>query len=127
VAFDSLMWEHCHCSICLSRMHRGIFPQCLSLSSNSSPPLYYGVILPCPFYHPLPFPVLCVCPTCFPMQDILWLVFKATHLINVWSGYPWWLGSWLLPNRVCNRNGWMTAIPFMAGLIWFLNYFPLLK
>lgn len=86
-----------------------------------------SVIWPNPSLSFLPPPPLSS-PLCVPYAfPFLWLVFKATHLINIWSGCPWWLGSWLLPNTVCNRDGWMAAIPFMDGLIWFLNSFPLLK
>lgn len=57
-------------AISLSRIPRDIFPYSLSLSGNSRPPLYYGLILPCPFLptprpwlpsSPLHMPYVCPC------------------------------------------------------------------
>lgn len=123
-ACGRLMQDHCHCSICLSHTHTGMIPQCLSLQQFKSS----SVIWPNPFLSLFshPFPVLCVCPTHFLLQEVLWLIFKAAHLTNVQPGYSWWLGNLLLQNSVYNGNGWIVATPFMAGLVWLLSSLPLL-
>lgn len=114
------MWEHCNCNISFPYTQKHF-----SLSGNPRPPLYYGLILPCPFLHPSPFQssAYASCVSLFPLAGI-----QSSTSDQCQIRLSLGLGSWLLPNRVCNRDGWMDGNHAIHGwVIWFLNSFQLLK